>query len=126
MQTATARTSLWPVFPRAGESGAAISFVTEAERGQLKAIERFIKKSIRVDRDHPFHSAFADQKSGKADEGLPTAPRPMRGDGGRIADAVPARQAPAKNHGAGVGAGGGGSYSALASATERDISGYSV
>ena len=59
---------------RAGESGAAISFVTEAERGQLKAIERFIKKSIRVDRDHPFHSAFADQKSGKADEGLPTAP----------------------------------------------------
>ena len=67
---------------RAGESGAAISFVTEAERGQLKAIERFIKKSIRVDRDHPFHSAFADQKSGKADEGLPTAPWIARKAGG--------------------------------------------
>jgi ATP-dependent RNA helicase RhlE len=41
---------------RAGESGAAISFVTYEERGQLKAIERFIKKSIPVDRDHPFEA----------------------------------------------------------------------
>ncbi len=39
---------------RAGESGAAISFVTSAERGQLKAVERFIKKTIPVDREHPF------------------------------------------------------------------------
>ena len=64
---------------RAGESGAAISFVTEAERGQLKAVERFIRKSIPVDRDHPFHDEFADRKSGKADEGLPTAPWVRRG-----------------------------------------------
>ena len=59
---------------RAGESGAAISFVTGEERGQLKAVERLIKKSIPVDRDHPYHSEFADRKSGKQDEGLPQAP----------------------------------------------------
>ena len=59
---------------RAGESGAAISFVTGEERGQLKAVERLIKKSIPVDRDHPFHSDFADRKTGKQDEGLPQAP----------------------------------------------------
>ena len=59
---------------RAGESGAAISFVTGEERGQLKAVERLIKKSIPVDRDHPFHSEFADRKTGKQDEGLPQAP----------------------------------------------------
>ena len=59
---------------RAGESGAAISFVTGEERGQLKAVERFIKKSIPVDRDQPFHSDFADRKAGKSNEGLPTAP----------------------------------------------------
>ena len=40
---------------RAGESGAAISFVAPAEMSQLKAVERFIKKTIRVDKDHPFH-----------------------------------------------------------------------
>ncbi len=59
---------------RAGESGAAISFVTGEERAQLKAVERFIKKTIPVDRDHPLHSAFADKKNGKSDEGLPQAP----------------------------------------------------
>ena len=41
---------------RAGESGAAVSFVSQAERGQLKAVERFIRKSIPVDNDHPYHS----------------------------------------------------------------------
>ena len=40
---------------RAGESGAAISLVTSSERGQLKAVERFIKKTIPIDKDHPFH-----------------------------------------------------------------------
>ena len=59
---------------RAGESGAAISFVTGEERGQLKAIERLIKKTIRVDRDHPFHSETADRKTGHQNEGLPQAP----------------------------------------------------
>ena len=73
---------------RAGESGAAISFVSVAERGQLKAIERFIRKSIPVDRDHPFHSDSADARSGKSGEGLPQAPwakpgNSRRGKGGK-------------------------------------------
>ncbi len=59
---------------RAGESGAAISFVTGEERGQLKAVERLIKKSIPIDRDQPFHSETADRKNGKTGEGLPQAP----------------------------------------------------
>jgi ATP-dependent RNA helicase RhlE len=59
---------------RAGESGAAISFVTGEERLQLKAVERFIRKTIPVDRDQPYHSDCADRRSGKADEGLPPAP----------------------------------------------------
>ena len=59
---------------RAGESGAAISFVTGEERGQLKAVERYIRKTIPVDRDHPFHSDVADRKTGHQDKGLPQAP----------------------------------------------------
>ncbi len=58
---------------RAGGSGIAISFVTADERAQLKAVERYIKKTIRVDRDHPFHNDEADRKAGKASEGLPQA-----------------------------------------------------
>jgi ATP-dependent RNA helicase RhlE len=58
---------------RAGESGAAISFVTAEERGQLKAVERFIKKTIPIDRDHPFHSDEIDRKAGKKGDGLPQA-----------------------------------------------------
>jgi len=34
----------------------AVSFVTEEERGQLKAVERLIRKTIPVDRDHPFEA----------------------------------------------------------------------
>ena len=59
---------------RAGESGAAISFVMHEERNQLKAVERFIKKTIPVDRDHPFHDTGLDQKAGKTGDGLPQAP----------------------------------------------------
>ena len=59
---------------RAGESGVAISFVTAEERGQLKAVERLVRKTIPVDRDHPYHSDAADRKSGHQHEGLPTAP----------------------------------------------------
>ena len=56
---------------RAGESGAAISFVTGEERAQLKAVERFIRKTIPIDRDHPFHSETAEIRNGKQGEGLP-------------------------------------------------------
>ena len=59
---------------RAGGSGVAISFVTPEERNLLKAVERFIRKTIPVDRDHPFHSQAAEQKAGKANDGLPQAP----------------------------------------------------
>ena len=59
---------------RAGESGAAISFVTGEERGQLKAVERLIKKTIPVDRDQPYHSDAVDRKTGHQDQGLPQAP----------------------------------------------------
>ena len=58
---------------RAGESGAAISFVTADERGLLKAVERFIRKTIPVDRDQPFHSEDAEKSAnaGKQNEGQP-------------------------------------------------------
>ena len=46
---------------RAGETGAAISFVASEERGQLKAVERFIRKTIPVDHDHPFPPGEAAQ-----------------------------------------------------------------
>ena len=59
---------------RAGESGAAISFVTGEERGQLKAVERLIRKTIPVDRDQPYHSDAVDRKTGHQDKGLPQAP----------------------------------------------------
>ena len=59
---------------RAGESGIAISFVTAEERGQLKAVERFIRRTIPVDRDHPFHSDGADRRAGTVGHGLPQAP----------------------------------------------------
>lgn len=68
---------------RAGESGVAISFVSPDDRGQLKAIERLIKKSIRIDRDHPFHCERAAAQSGKQHEGLPQAPWVRGGERGR-------------------------------------------
>ena len=65
---------------RAGESGTAISFVAPEERSLLKAVERFVRQSIPVDRDHPFHSGTAEQRAGKANQGLPQAPWVGRGD----------------------------------------------
>ncbi len=59
---------------RAGESGAAISFVAPEEKGLLKAVQRYIRKTIPVDRDQPFHSEKAERAVGKEGEGLPQAP----------------------------------------------------
>ena len=59
---------------RAGESGAAISFVAPEERGLLKAVERFIRKSVPVDRDQPYHSEAAERQAGKQNQGVPQAP----------------------------------------------------
>ena len=66
---------------RAGESGAAISFVTAEERGQLKAVERLIRKTIPIDRDQPYHSEGAERSTGKQGDGLPQAPWVRRGGG---------------------------------------------
>jgi ATP-dependent RNA helicase RhlE len=59
---------------RAGSSGAAISFVSPDEHARLKAVERFIRKTVRLERDHPFHCEAAERKTGKTQEGLPQAP----------------------------------------------------
>jgi len=59
---------------RAGARGAAISFVAPEERNLLKAVERYIRKTVPVDRDQPFHSETAEQKAGKQNEGMPQAP----------------------------------------------------
>ena len=55
---------------RAGRGGVAIAFVAPEERVLVKSVERFIRKSIPVDRDHPFHVDVAGKEMG----GLPTAP----------------------------------------------------
>lgn len=70
---------------RAGESGIAISFVSPEERSRLKAVERFIRQTIPVDRDHPFHSTAAELKAGKTGQGVPQAPwvRNDRGGGSK-------------------------------------------
>ena len=55
---------------RAGRGGIAISFVAPEERVLVKSVERFIRKTIPVDRDQPFHAEVA----GCNKSGLPTAP----------------------------------------------------
>ena len=67
---------------RAGESGMAVSFVTPSERGQLKAVERFIKKTIPVDDDHPFQAnadtpPWISQPGGKQRDKQPRAKKKM-------------------------------------------------
>ena len=42
---------------RAGATGIAVSFCDSSERAALRAIERLVRQTIRVDVDHPFHSA---------------------------------------------------------------------
>ena len=50
---------------RAGLDGDAVSFCMGGERGQLRQIERLIRKSIPVDRDHPEHSDAAENAAGQ-------------------------------------------------------------
>ncbi len=61
---------------RAGEDGDAVSFCMPSERTQLRAIERLIRKSIFVDREHPFHSDAAEHATGAEAKPVP------RGQGG--------------------------------------------
>ncbi len=55
---------------RAGKGGVAIAFVAPEEWVLVKSVERFIRKQVPVDRDHPFHVDVR----GKDGDGLPTAP----------------------------------------------------
>lgn len=64
---------------RAGADGDAVSFCMASERSQLRAIERLIRKTIWVDRDHPEHSPDAENATGA--EARP-APRGPKGGGG--------------------------------------------
>lgn len=41
---------------RAGATGTALSFCDSSEHSSLRAIERLLRSSIRVETDHPFHS----------------------------------------------------------------------
>ncbi len=61
---------------RAGEDGDAVSFCMPSERNQLRAIERLIRKTIYVDREHPFHSPAAENATGTEAKPVP------RGQGG--------------------------------------------
>ncbi len=42
---------------RAGADGVALSFCDSSERSALRAIEKLVRRSIRVDIEHPFHDA---------------------------------------------------------------------
>ncbi len=55
---------------RAGKGGQSIAFVAPEEKILVKPVERFIRKTIPVDRDHPFHVDFG----GKDRDELPLAP----------------------------------------------------
>jgi ATP-dependent RNA helicase RhlE len=54
---------------RAGASGVALSFCDASERGSLRAIERLIRCTIRVDAEHPYHAAVSQPAGG---------PKPVR------------------------------------------------
>ena len=60
---------------RAGASGVAISFCEAQERENLNDIEKYLRRPIKVMKDHPFHSDHAQQATGKA------ARRPAPGGG---------------------------------------------
>ena len=55
---------------RAGKGGQAVAFVAPEEKILVKPVERFIRKSIPVDRDQPFHVDIG----GKDRDALPLAP----------------------------------------------------
>ena len=55
---------------RAGKGGLAIAFVAPEERILIKQVERFIRKTIPFDRDHPFHVDVGSRDK----DALPLAP----------------------------------------------------
>jgi len=77
---------------RAGMDGDAVSFCSARERDWLRDIERLIRKSIPVDRNHKYHSEEARNATGAAAR---PEPKSQRGGGG------------GRNRGGGGGGGGG-------------------
>jgi len=70
---------------RAGGSGTAISFVAAEEVNLLRAVERFIKKSIPIDREQPFHSELAEEKIAARNAGGGKGGKVRKGPYGRPA-----------------------------------------
>jgi ATP-dependent RNA helicase RhlE len=83
---------------RAGAGGDAVSFCMPSERNQLRDIERLIRKSIPVDREHGEHSDTAEHASGAAAK---APPRGQRNQG------APQGQGRGRPGGGGGGGGGG-------------------
>ena len=67
---------------RRGECGVAVSFTSPEERGQLKSVERFIRKTIRIDDSHPYVPA-AGFPPDRPPEGTPAQDADGRRSGGR-------------------------------------------
>jgi ATP-dependent RNA helicase RhlE len=87
---------------RAGADGDAVSFCSASERNQWRDIERLIRKSVAVDRDHPHHSDTAERATG--DAARPPARGP-RGGGSPSRHRAHSR-APSRDRPAGGGFGG--------------------
>jgi ATP-dependent RNA helicase RhlE len=73
---------------RAGADGVALSFCDASERSALRAIEKLVRRSIRVEVDHPFHAAGQSnrhprQKPQSGGRSRTKARRPNRGWIGR-------------------------------------------
>ncbi len=51
---------------RAGATGIAVSFCDATERDSLRAIERLVRRQIRVDASHPFHAVHGPEAEGSA------------------------------------------------------------
>lgn len=63
---------------RAGARGDALSFCSASERDQWRDIERLIRRSVPVDRDHHSHSMEAESATGQAARAPARAQRPQR------------------------------------------------
>jgi ATP-dependent RNA helicase RhlE len=88
---------------RAGATGTAISFCGGEERGDLKQIERLIRKSIRVEDDHPTYPSLPPagqpQQGGHAKQGGHSQQGGQQGPGGQHPSGGPKKHHFGKPHG---------------------------
>jgi ATP-dependent RNA helicase RhlE len=61
---------------RAGADGDAISFCSAPERELLRGVEKFLRRFIPINVDHPYHSDMALQATGDKAQPLPRGARP--------------------------------------------------